>query len=138
MLLNTMSAVMTFVTRIENDSADFFEAAAEKFPEIKAELTARAKENRKFAKQVKQTYFGIITDTLESNYCFEGLDSDHYPLDVELSDSADIDEIKEKAGKIEDTISEFYTTAAGMSEGLMADIPRLFKKIAQKREKRAF
>ncbi len=136
MKLNTMSAVMTFVSKIEGGSASFYEAAAEKHSDLKNAFLAWAKENKKNEKQVKQTYFGVITDTLESNYCFEGLNTDDYPLDLDLPEGADEARIKEQAARIEKTIQSFYLKAAGLSEGLMADIPRLFKKIASKREGR--
>ena len=134
MKLNTMASVMTFVSKLENDSASFYEEAAKKYPDLAGQYQARVKENKRFEKQVKQTYFGIITDTLESNYCFESLDSDDYPLDTEVPGDAQV--AAGKAVELEKTIIGFYSKAADLSEGLMADIPRLFKKIAKKRESR--
>ena len=137
MKLNTMAAVMSFVSKIESDSASFYEGHAEKYPELKDVFLAWARENRKFEKQVKRTYFGVITDTLESNYCFETLDSEKYEFQTTLADGADRSEAANRARKIEETIKGFYLEAARLSESLMADIPRLFKKIAKKREERS-
>jgi hypothetical protein len=136
MKLNTMAAVMTFVSKIESDSALFYEDQAEMYPELKDTFLAWVKENKKFEKQVKRTYFGVITDTLESNYCFETLDSDKYEFQTSLAEGAGQSEAAGRAREIEETIKRFYLEAARLSDCLMADIPRLFKKIAKKREER--
>lgn len=136
MKLNTMAAVMTFVSSIENDSLSFYQENADRYPELKDTFLSWVKENKRFEKQVKQTYFGVITDTLESNFAFEGLDTDDYDFEPKLLEDAGLADALQKAGKIEDTIKSFYLKAAQLSEGLMADIPRLFKKIAKKREDR--
>ena len=136
MKLNTMAAVMSFVSKIENDSASFYENYAEKYPELKDTFLSLAKENRKFEKNIKRTYFGVITDTLESNYAFQGLDTDDYNFETQLPENVDSSEAGKKAREIEETIKNFYLKAAQLSDGLMADIPRLFRKIAKKREER--
>lgn len=136
MRLNTMAAVMSYVSRIENDSASFYENNAEKYPELEDIFLSWSKENKKFEKNIKRTYFGVITDTLEANFSFGGLDTDDYEIELVLTDTAKLSEATKKAGEIEDTIKGFYLKAAQLSESLMADIPRLFKKIAKKREER--
>jgi len=136
MKLNTMAGVMSFVSKIENDSASFYKNYAEKHPELKDTFLSLAKENRKFEKNIKRTYFGVITDTLESNYAFQGLDTDDYNFETQLPENVDSSEAGKKAREIEETIKNFYLKAAQLSDGLMADIPRLFRKIANKREER--
>lgn len=136
MKLSTMAAVMTFVSKLENETATFYETHAEVYPELKNDFLAWSKENRKFEKQVKQTYFGVITDTLESNFSFEGLDTEDFHLNTSLEDGADVSATRQKALRLEETIRDFYIRSAQSCEGLMADIPRLFKKIARKREDR--
>ena len=136
MKLNTMAAVMTFITKVEEDSANFYERCAEKFPELRETFLSWSKENRKFEKNIKRTYYGVITDTIESNFSFEGLDTQDYEFDTELPQDADSSVIKKKAEEIERKIKEFYLKAAQLSEGLLADIPRVLRKIAKKREGR--
>ena len=128
--LNTMSGVMDFISELEGTSASFYQAQAEKHPALADSFTAWAKENLKFEKQVKQTYFGIITDTLESNYCFEGLDSDDFRLEIPQDPNEAA--AKTASAAMEETIRGFYTKTADLSEGLMADLPRLFRKIVKK------
>lgn len=136
MRLNTMAAVMSYVSKIENDSSSFYEKHAGNHPELKETFLFWAKENKKFEKNTKRTYFGVITDTLESNFAFEGLDTDDYDFEMTLPDNADPSEAAKKAREIEEIIKKFYLKAAHLSESLMADIPRLFMKIAKKREGR--
>ena len=137
MRLNTMAAVMTFVSKIENESSRFYQDHAEKYPDLKDTFLSWVRENKKFEKQVKQTYYGVITDTLESNFAFEGLDTDDYDLTLTMPEHADSSQAKERALETEETIKSFYLRAAELSDSLMADIPRLFKKIAKKREERS-
>lgn len=136
MKLNTMAAVMSFVSKIENDSASFYRNCAEKYPELESIFLSWNKENSKFEKNIKRTYFGVITDTLESNYAFQGLDTDDYNFETQLPEDVDSSDAGKKACEIEETIKNFYLKAAQLSDGLMADIPRLFRKIAKKREER--
>ena len=136
MKLNTMAAVMSFVSKIENDSASFYRNYAEKYPELESIFLSWNKENSKFEKNVKRTYYGVITDTLESNYAFQGLDTDDCNFETQLPEDVDSSEAGKKAREIEETIKNFYLKAAQLSDGLMADIPRLFRKIAKKREER--
>ncbi len=136
MKLNTMAAVMSFVSKIENDSASFYRNYAGKYPELESIFLSWNKENGKFEKNIKRTYFGVITDTLESNYAFQGLDTDDYNFETQLPENVDSSEAEKKAREIEETIKNFYLKAAQLSDGHMADIPRLFRKIAKKREER--
>jgi hypothetical protein len=136
MKLNTMAAVMSFVSKLENESASYYEGCAARYPEWRELLLTWSKENRRFEKNVKRTYFGVITDTLESNYAFEGLDTDDYAFETDVPEEAS--KAVEKAKDMEARIKAFYLKAAELSDGLMADIPRLFKKIAGQRESRRF
>lgn len=138
MKLSTMAAVMSFVSKIEGGSSLFYEGCAEKYQqqEEREKFLDWAKENKEFERMVKQTYFGVITDAIESNFSFGDLDTDDYEIETELTADVGVGEIVSKAGEIEARIRDFYLRGAELSEGLMADIPRLFKKIAKKREER--
>jgi len=136
MKLNTMAAVMSFVSKLESDSAMFYQGWAGKFAEIEDIFSAWSKENKTFEKRVKQTYFGVITDAIESTFSFSKLDTSEYEFDTALPEGADLQDVKKRAEQIEAVLKEFYSGAAQQSEGLMADLPRLFRKIAKKREER--
>ncbi|UCD73154.1 MAG: hypothetical protein JSW01_00480 [Candidatus Bathyarchaeota archaeon] len=84
-----------------------------------------------------RTYYGVISDALEACFSFEeGLDPDAYCIDIQIPDSEGLAEILERAITIEEKIQKAYSDAARLSEGLMADIPRVFSIIAGKREER--
>jgi len=136
MKLNTMAAVMSFVTKLENDAALFYQGWAAKFEELEDIFSAWSKENKTFEKRVKQTYFGVITDAIESTFSFGRLDTTDYEFDSDLPEGANLQDVKKMAMEIEATLTNFYFEAAQQSEGLMADLPRLFKHIANKREDR--
>jgi rubrerythrin len=136
MKLNTMAAVMDFISRMETDSSTFYVTCAERYPQLGDALLSLAKENRKFEKMVKQTYFGVITDAIEASFSFEHLDTDDYSLEITLPENATLPEVIRKILEMEKTIETFYREAAEVSTGLMADIPRLFRRIAEKRKER--
>ena len=134
MKLNTMAAVMTQISKLELESAAFYEALSGRFSSLAETFAQWAKENKKQEKLIKQTYYGVITDTLESNYAFEGLDTDEFEFDMTPAD--DEGAARSKAKKLETAIRDFYLKTAQMSEGLMADVPRVLKKTANKRADR--
>ncbi|MFC2170182.1 hypothetical protein ACFLRM_06450 [Acidobacteriota bacterium] len=136
MKLNTMAAVMSFISKVENDSALFYQIWAGKYQELRDVFLDWSKENKTFEKKIKQTYFGVITDAIESTFSFAKLDTAEYELETALSADGSLQEVKKKAKEIETGLKDFYFKAAQQSEGLMADLPGLFKKIAKKREER--
>jgi len=122
--------------KLENDSAKYYEEEAERLPEVTELFHAFAKENKRNATYIERTYYGVITDAIESSYCFD-LDPSGYLLDLQFPDSEDIRvTLIEKSLEIEKMIITFYTEAAEQSESLMADIPRVFVLIAKKRRRR--
>ena len=136
MKLNTMAAVMNFVSRMESASSALYLACAERYPPLKGKFLSLATENQKFEKMVQQKYFGVITDAIEATFSFELLDTDDYNLEVVLPENATLPEVLRRALEIESTIIAFYLKAAEVSTGLMADMPRAFRKIAETRKER--
>lgn len=136
MKLITMAAVMNFVSKIENDSAKFYQDYVSRYPETGETFSSFIKENKRNEKGIKQTYFGVITDTIEACYSFKGLDTDDYEFDIDLGLNSTLADALKMALEIEDKIQRFYLKAAELSNSLMADVPRAFKRVAQKREDR--
>jgi hypothetical protein len=96
---------------------------------------ALAEENKKHIIQIERAYYGVITDAIEGCFAFN-LDADSYILDTTIQDGLDSAEALNKALKMEETIIRFYQDAAEQSKPLMADIPRSFTLIANKRKNR--
>ena len=135
MLINTCSGAISYSKELENESAKFYEAMAQKFAEQKDLFLSFVKENGKFAKQIERTYYGVISDALEGCFSFN-MDSDGYAMDTEAGEGASFSDLVEKAVAIEDNIIKYYIDAAEQSQSLMADVPRVFKQVAKKRESR--
>jgi hypothetical protein len=131
-----MAGVMNFISRIESTSSALYLNCAARYPQLKGEFLSLATENQKFERTVQQKYFGVITDAIEASFSFELLDTDDYNLEAALPENATLVEILRRALEIEHTIIAFYLKAAEVSTGLMADIPRAFRKIAETRKER--
>ena len=136
MKLNTASAVISFAKELEENSIKYYEKLIQKFPKDSETFLSFIKENKKNIVLVKRVYYEVITDAIEGCFSFEDLDTDTYMFDTELPKDLSYPDVLEKAIKIEEKIQKYYLDSAEMSKSLMADIPRVFERIAKKREKR--
>lgn len=136
MELNTMAAVMSFVSKVENESAQLYEDYARRYPKIGDIFSSFVKENKRFEKGIKQTYFGVITDTIEACYSFGGLDTDDYEFVIHSDPGTTLADALQMALEMEDKIEKFYLKVAELSNSLMADIPIACKRVAKKRQDR--
>lgn len=134
MELKTTASVKTAICDIESESADFYARCAERFAENKDWLTYLAGENQKFARRIKKAYYSAVTDALETNFSFSGLERD---LKIpEVSELSGQTELVTAALEMEDRIGSFYRRASDMAKGLMDDVSRVMVRIAAAREKR--
>jgi len=136
MKLNTASAVISFAKELEENSIKYYENLIQKYAQDKETFLAFIKENKKNIVSVQRVYYEGITDAIEGCFSFEGLDTDNYSFNQKLSADASYANVLESAIKMEEKIQKFYLDSAEVSKSLMADIPRLFERIAQKRDKR--
>ena len=135
MKLNTASAVIKFARSLEQTSAEYYHQLAQRNPYHKDYFLALAKENQKNIAQIERTYYGAITDAIESCFAYD-IDSEEYALDVDLPDNVNEKDSISKAMDIEKKISRFYEDAAEQSKSLMADVPKAFLLVTKKRGKR--
>ncbi len=135
MALNTCSEGISYARELEESAARFYGRLADLFPADAETFREYAAVNNKNVKNVERAYFGVITDALEGCYAFN-LEPDDYVMDVELPAGIGEAEALRKAVAIEETMVNFYTTAAEQSKGLMADVPRAFSLVARKRGER--
>ena len=134
-LLHTASETISFIDNLEEQSAQYYEGLAAKDSTISEQCLIFAQENRKYAAIIKRVYYSVISDALEGGYAFD-IDTEKYSIDVLHKDDSKHDDMIKKAVGIEETIVRFYNDAAEQSMELMADLPRQFKIIAKKRQKR--
>ena len=135
MILQTASEGISLAKKLETDSAQFYEALAQRYSQNAETFKAIAKENKKYISQIETAYYGVITDAIEGCYAFH-LDPDNYDINVETSSVSSCKNALAQAVKVEETIIKFYSDAAEQSKSLMADVPRTFSLIAKKRGER--
>ena len=135
MKLQTASSVISLARELEGESARFYEDLAQRYADGKDSFLSFAKENKKNIVHIERTYYGVITDAIEGCYAFN-LESDNYTIETALADNASRSEALGRAVKIEETMVDFYNTAAEQSKSLMADVPRAFTLVAKKRSQR--
>lgn len=135
MKLQTSSATISFAKKLEEKAANFYQEIARRYAEGKESFSLFATENKKNGLQIERAYYEVITDALEGCFAFE-IDSGKYEIETLLEDKASYADALAKAIKIEEKIKMFYEDAAEQSKSLMADVPRVFVRIAKKRGER--
>lgn len=133
--INTCSGALSFAKSLENDSAAFYSAMADRFSEHKDTFSSFVKENQRYVTDVERAYYGVITDAFEGCFAFN-LRPDAYTVDAALPAQTTYPEALHKAVEMEETMVRFYTDAAEQSKSLMADVPRAFKMVVKKRGRR--
>ena len=136
MRLTTASEVISFVRGLEEASAKFYEELAKKYPEGEETFLSLAKENRKNKILVQRVYNEVVTDALETGFSFEGLSVSEHIFDGTATEDIRLSDAAQKALDIEEKIQKFYLDAAKTSKSLLADIPRVFERMAKERDKR--
>ncbi len=136
MELNTASEAISFSRKLEGESAKFYGTLAQKYADGKEEFLSFARENDKNITQVQRTYYGVISDALEGCFSFKGIDTDDYSIETKLPEGVSYAGALSMAVALEEKIVKFYVDAARVSTSLMADVPRIFEKIAKKRNER--
>ncbi len=135
MKLNTASAAVRFAKQLEDDSRQLYERALDQHPEWQSTLAPLIRENKRNVGSIDRAYIGVVSDALDTQFAFEGIDTDDYVITTELPGSPS--EIVMGLASNEETIMAFYHAAADSSRDLLADVPRAFDRIASKRSRRA-
>jgi hypothetical protein len=134
MELNTAASVISYISKIEQDSGSFYENWADKNDLLRETFISFTKENKKNESEIKRVYYSVISDALETGFSFKGLKGDvKIP---NLSDNASLKEILQASIVMEESIQQFYFEAAKLSKSLLADVPRAMERVAKKRNKR--
>jgi rubrerythrin len=132
----TTATIISFCEALEDRSAAFYEALAERWPGERELFLEFAQDSRKNRTQVVRTYQETISDALEASYSFEGMNLDHFAIDTALSPGASYADGLERAMAVEERAVAYYEEAAERSESLLATIPRAFRRVAKNRTKR--
>ena len=132
--LNTSASVISYISDFENKSAQLYEKWAQNYDDLKEIFLTFAKENRKNEKRIRRSYYNIVSDALETNFCFKGLKADIIlPLSTsEISKSR----LLQTCISFEKSIHSFYLESAKMSRNLLADVQRALDYAAKLRKSR--
>ena len=136
MELNTASAVIRFAVGLEEASAKFYDVAAGKHREGEEVFRSLAAENRKNSILVERAYCEVISDALEAGFSFEGIDVNEDMIENKINEDQCFADIVKMALAAEERIETFYSIAAEQSRTLMADIPKVLFRAAEKRTER--
>jgi len=134
-MLHTAAEVLTLSKKLENESAKFYQDLSRRYAKDEDVFLSFVKENGKNIVQVERTYYGVITDAIESCFAFN-INPDEYTFKTELAEGASYPDALDKALEMEEKIVKFYSDAAEQSKALMADVPRTFTMVAKKRSNR--
>jgi hypothetical protein len=130
----TAASVITYLSKIELDSAMLYEQWGAVHEKLKASFEAFAKANKKNEQRVKRAYYSVVSDALETGFCFKDLRADI--VMPEFSKGASVSEVLNLAVSLEKEIQNFYVKAANSSRALLPDVPRQMDKVSQERSKR--
>jgi hypothetical protein len=133
--LKTATAVINLADELENKLTLFYTEASKIHSEHKDMFLTFCKENAKYVKNIKRTYYGAITDAIEGGFAFD-LNPDNYFFEVVLQGDEDFDAIKKEAYKIETLIIQFYEKAAAQSKYTMSDMARVFLRTSRDKKER--
>jgi rubrerythrin len=132
----TASAIMSFCQRLEDHSAALYAELATRFPEQGKLFEGLSEDCGKHKTQIVRTYQETVTDALETNYSFEGLQLPVDALGVGVSAASDLNAAVSAAISLEERAIAFYEEVAVRSESLLATIPRAFNRVARRRQRR--
>ena len=135
MELSTASAAIRFAKQLEDESRQVYERVAERYPEWQGTLAPFIRDNKRNVGSIDRAYIGVVSDALDTQFAFEGVDTDDYEIVTDLPDS--LDQIVAVLAANKETILAFYRAAADSSRDLLADVPRAFDRVATKRSRRA-
>jgi len=134
MELNTAASVISYISKIEQESAEFYEKWSKPHEALKEAFSSFAKENTKSEKNIKRAYYNVVSDALETGFCFKGLIGD--VIIPVLHNDASVSEILGASLDLEKIIQAFYFRAAGLSKALLSDVARALERAAKFRTTR--
>jgi rubrerythrin len=132
----TAAAIISFCQRLEDHSAALYTELAKRFPQRGKLFEEMAEDCKKHKIQIVRTYQETVTDALETNYSFEGLQLPEEAADIVVSGDSDLNAALSAAIALEDRAITFYEEVAVRSESLLATIPRAFNRVARRRQRR--
>lgn len=136
MKLSTATQVINFASQLEEESAKFYEKLAEQFPAGKDTFLFLAKDCRKNKLWIHRVYQEVVSDALETGFSFKDFTVDETAGQVDLTEDTDLPGLAEKMREVEEEVQQLYGEVASRSKSFLADVSRVFERIARRRKKR--
>jgi len=130
----TAASVITYLSKIELDSAKLYEQWGTLHEKLRDPFEGFVKANKKNEQRVKRAYYSVVSDALETGFCFKDIRADI--VLPEFNKGASVSEVLNLAVRLEKEIQNFYVKAANSSRALLPDVPRQMDKVSQERTKR--
>ena len=134
MPLSTAAAVITYISQFEKSSADAYRKAIQKFPDMESLFLSFARENEKYETNIKRSYYSVVSDALETGFCFQTLKDDIVVSSL-VEKRSPIDALNASL-EMEEGIIVFYQTGAHSAKALLPDVSRAMGRVAKSREER--
>ena len=128
----TATAIISFSERLQEVSAAFYRDLGEAYPARGGVFEGYAQRCERDRVQIVRTYRETVTDALETNYSFEGLVVPEGLLGVAVP-AGDWKAALGQALALEGGVAAFYEEVAARGEGLLATIPRAYRRVAARR-----
>jgi hypothetical protein len=135
MILNTVSAVISFANKLEADSATFYEELSCKYNKYEDTFSYFAEENVENLTQIKRAYYELISDAIEGCFTFN-ISPKKYIFLADLTENTSYADALNKAVEIEEKVIQFYYDTVKQAESLIAGMQTIFMIVAKKRGKR--
>ncbi len=132
----TASAAVSYIGKVEENSAKLYENLAQKHTEDGETFLSLAKENRRNKKSIEFAYHGVISDKLEACFCFDNLDTNNYSIKTELPEGMSYPDVLRKLVEMEERIQKFLLDASEQSRSLVPDVSWIFERVGKKRAQR--
>ena len=136
--LTTVSSVLNFYERLEDQTAKFYEELAknDRYSEGVEMFLDLAKDSRRQKDRVLRAYRECVTDILEVGFSLSGLREADYQFEKETGRDASFQDILRYAINMEETSRRFCQDVSRRSKALLADISREFERAAERKEER--
>lgn len=135
MRVHTCSQAISFARELETESGKLYEALSAGYPQGADIFRSFPAENKKNITEIERAYYSVISDAIEGCFAFD-LEMDQFKLPAGPDSKASYPDAIRRMIDIETRIVEYYTHAADQSGALLADVPRAFRLVVKKRNKR--
>lgn len=132
----TASEIVTFAGELEDEASRFYKTLATRFTRNRETFQAFAKESEKNKLQLIRTYRETISDALEACFSFKGLNLGDYVVKTRSTEGLEPSAVIRTAVELEENASRFYSDAARLSSSLLATIPGMLRRLANRRNNR--